>query len=239
LTADRGPIAIGPNTYLAWRETSLGAITETLELQTMLDLMGELNGVRVLDVGCGDGLLACSAAARGALATGVDTNPAMLAAARYRAEEGVVKASFLEGRAERLPFPDGVFDVVCAMTALCLVADAELAFREMARVLRSDGRMVVGELGRSSLWAAMRRLRGWLGSPFWRAARFRDADELGRLAQQAGLSVEAIRGVAFYPPLGFLARIMAPLDPWLGRRTTFGAAFIALRAVAVQNHGNH
>ena len=52
-----------------------------------------------------------------------------------------------------------------------------------------------------------------------------------RLAKQAGLSVKAIRGVAFYPPLGFLARIMAPLDPWLGRRTTFGAAFIALRAV--------
>ena len=111
MTADRGPIAIGPNTYVAWRETSLGAITETLELQTMLDLMGELNGVRVLDVGCGDGLLACSAAARGALTTAVDTNPAMLTAARYRAEEGVDKSSFVEGRAERLPFPDGVFDV--------------------------------------------------------------------------------------------------------------------------------
>ncbi len=236
MNADTGPVAIGPNTYVAWRETSLGAITETLEQRTVLDLMGELRGVRAFDVGCGDGLLACSAAARGALATGVDANPAMLTAARYRAEEGVVKDSFVEGRAERLPFPDGDFDVVSAVTALCLVADAELAFREMARVLRPGGRLVVGELGRWSLWAAIRRLRVWLGSPFWRAARFRDADELGRLAEQAGLSVEAIRGFAFYPPLGFLAPIMAALDPWLGRRTTFGAGFIALRAVAVQNH---
>ncbi len=236
MNADTGPAAIGPDTYVAWRETSLGAITETLELRVMLDLMGELRGVRVLDVGCGDGLLACIAAARGALATGVDANPAMLTAARYRAEEDVVKASFVQGRAERLPFPDRGFDVVSAVTALCLVADAELAFREMARVLRPGGRLVVGELGRWSLWAAIRRLRGWLGSPFWRAARFRDPDELGRLAEEAGLSVEAIRGVAFYPPLGFLARIMAVLDPWLGRRTTLGAAFIALRAVAVQNH---
>ena len=75
MTADTEPVAIGPNTYVAWRETSLGAITETLELLVMLDLMGELRGVRVLDVGCGDGLLACIAAARGALATGVDRTP--------------------------------------------------------------------------------------------------------------------------------------------------------------------
>jgi SAM-dependent methyltransferase len=134
-----------------------------------------------------------------------------------------------------LPFPDGGFDMVFAMTALCLVADAELAFREMARVLRPGGRLVVGELGPWSLWAVIRRLRGWLGSPFWRAARFRGADELGRFAQQAGLSVEAIRGVALYPPLGFLAHIMTPLDPWLGRHATFGAAFIALRAAAAKN----
>ena len=76
MNADTGPAAIGPDTYVAWRETSLGAITETLEPPVMLDLMGELRGVRVLDVGCGDGLLACIAAARGALATGVHANPA-------------------------------------------------------------------------------------------------------------------------------------------------------------------
>ena len=239
MTADMGPAVIGSNAYVAWRETSLGAITETLELRAMLDLMGERKGARVLDVGCGDGLLACSAAARGALATGVDANPAMLAAARDRAEESVVKASFLEGRIERLPFSDGAFDLVSAVTALCLVVDAEPAFREMARVLRPGGRLVAGELGRWSLWAAIRRLRAWFGSPFWRSARFRDADELERLAEQARLSVQAIRGVAFYPPVGFLARIMAPLDPWLGRRTTLGAAFIALRAAAVQDCGSH
>jgi SAM-dependent methyltransferase len=239
VNADTGPAAIGPATYAAGRETSLGAITETLELRTMLDVMGELKGARVLDVGCGDGLVACNAGARGALATGVDANPAMLTAARCRAEEDVVKASFVEGRAERLRFIDGVFDVISAVMALRLVADTEVAFREMGGVLRPGGRLVVGELGRGSLWAAIRRLRGWLGSPFSRAARFRDPDELGRLAEQAGLSVEAIRGVAFYQPLGFLARIMAPLNPWLGRRTTFGAAFIALRAATVQSRGSH
>jgi len=154
MTADMGPAVIGSNAYVAWRETSLGAIT--LELRAMLDLMGERKGARVLDVGCGDGLLACSAAARGALATGVDANPAMLAAARDRAEESVVKASFLEGRIERSPFSDGAFDLVSAVTALCRVVDAEPAFREMARVLRPGGRLVARDTTAARLvWIAV------------------------------------------------------------------------------------
>jgi hypothetical protein len=44
-----------------------------------------------------------------------------------------------------------------------------------------------------------------------------------------------MRGAIFYPPVDLLARLTAPIDPWLGARTTFGAAFIALRAVAASN----
>ena len=81
----------------------------------------------------------------------------------------------------------------------------------------------------------LRRLRGWLGSPTWRAARFRTAAELRVLAQQAGLSVTAIRGAVYYPPVGLLARVLAPIDSWLGGLTTVGAAFIALSAVAAND----
>jgi hypothetical protein len=102
----------------------------------------------------------------------------------------------------------------------------------MARVLRPGGSLVIGDLGRLSSWAAIRRLRGRLGSATWKAARFRSAAELRALADEAGLSVATIRGAIFYPPVGTFARLMAPLDPWLGRRTTSCAAFIALRAVA-------
>ncbi len=226
------PVAIGPQAYAAWRATSLGAITDTLELQATLGLMGELRGARMLDVGCGDGALACAAALRGAQVTGLDPDPAMLAAARSRAALVGVAAKFVEGRMERLPFPDAAFDVATAITVLCFVSDAAGAVREMARVLRPGGCLVIGELGRWNSWAGVRRLRGWLGSTTWKAARFRGAAELRALAEQAGLSVITMRGAIFYPPLGLLARLMAPLDLWLGRLTTLGAAFIALRAVA-------
>jgi len=231
------PLAIGPDAYAAWRTTSLGAVTEALELRLILNLMGELRGARVLDAGCGDGALVCVAASRGAEVTGIDPDAAMLAAARSRADKAGVKATFLEERAEQLPFPNASFDVVAAITVLCFVPDAAGAIREMARVLRPGGRLVIGELGRWSAWTALRRLRGLLGSTTCKAARFRTAAELCALARQAGLTVTAIRGAVFYPPFGVLARTFAPVDPWLGRRTGCGAAFIALRAVAARNVG--
>ena len=100
----------------------------------------------------------------------------------------------------------------------------------MARVLRPGGQLVLGELHRWSLWAAQRRVRAWLGSRTWKAARFRTPGELRALAGQAGLRVTALRGAVYYPRIGWLARAMAPLDPWFARFGTFGAAFLALSA---------
>lgn len=224
------PTAISPEAYKSWRTTSLGAVTEAIEQSLILELMGDLRGARVLDVGCGDGVLACAAASRGAVVIGIDPDPAMLDAARARAERAAVEADFTDGRIERLPFADASFDMVAAVTVLCFVGDASAACREMARVLRPGGRLVLGELGRWSLWAGIRRLRGWLGAATWRAARFRTGRELQALAEHAGFRVTAIRGAAFYPPLGLCARLLAPVDSLLGRHTTLGAAFIALAA---------
>ena len=226
------PRQIGPKVYAAWRARSLGRITEAIEQRLIFELIGELRDARVLDVGCGDGALVCAAASRGAVATGLDPDPAMLAAARMRAAGAHIEATFVEGRIERIPFADASFDVVVAVTVLCFLVDASGAVREMARLLRPGGRLVLGELGRWSLWAMMRRVRGWLGDATWKTVRFRTAGALRTFAESAGLSVTVIRGAVYYPPIGKLARILAPRDPWLGRVTTYGAAFVALQADA-------
>lgn len=230
MKATDAPVAIGPQAYAGWRMTSLGTITEAIEQRLILDLADGLAGVRLLDAGCGDGALACAAAARGAEATGVDPDPAMLAAAQARVAQAGLQATFREGRVEQLPFPDASFDLVVSVTVLCFVDDAAAAVREMARVLRPGGRLVLGELGRWSSWAAWRRIRGWLGSKTWRKARFRTQGELRRLAEQAGLSVTAVHGAVYYPPNERLARLLAAFDARFGRVTTLGAAFIALSA---------
>ncbi|MCG8544860.1 MAG: class I SAM-dependent methyltransferase [Alphaproteobacteria bacterium] len=206
-------------------------ITEAIEDRLLFDLIGEVRGRAVLDVGCGEGALAIKLHEMGAAATGVDPSRDMLVAAQSRAESAQAAVGFARAAGERLPFATASFDVVLAKTVLCFVAEAQGMVDEMARVLRPGGRFVIGELHKWSSWAAQRRLRGWFGSALWRRGRFRTAEDLRRLAQEAGLEVETVRGAVYYPRSGTAARLMAPFDARIARLTTFGAAFLALAAV--------
>lgn len=225
-----GPASALPEAYRRWRRSRLGRITDALEERVILDMLGPVDDLDVLDLGCGDGKLASRLARHGARVTGLDADPHMLDAARRRAKAGSVELILVRGRAEAPPFPDASFDRIVAVTVLCFVREADRAIDEMARVLRPGGRLVIGELGRWSLWAAIRRIRGWFGAATWQAARFRTEGELRVLLEAHGLAVHEARGSIFYPPWGIAARLFARFDPWLGRRTTFGAAFIAVSA---------
>ncbi|HBK08586.1 MAG TPA: class I SAM-dependent methyltransferase [Acetobacteraceae bacterium] len=221
----------GPAVYATWRRSSLGDITETLERRLILRLAGPLQGQSVLDVGCGDGTLALDAVRSGAArVVGCDPDPRMIARAAEQAARAGADISLAVARSQALPFADASFDAVTCITVLAFVPDAAGAIREMARVLRPGGRLVIGDLGRWSCWAVRRRIRGWFGAALWRGARFRSAGELAAMAASAGLTVDAINGAIFYPPWTALARRMAPLDPALGQVTTLGAAFVTVRA---------
>jgi len=222
---------VGPDIYAEWRASTLGAITELLEQELVLDLAGPLFGKSVLDVGCGDGTLAAEFhRKRASFVVGCDPDPRTItkATARTIAEPDAMR--YLLGRAEHLPFGDQSFDVVTAVTVLCFLEQRSRAVEEMARVLKPGGRLVIGGLGRFSTWAASRRIRAWLGNEFWRRARFTTAHELRTAAIAAGLHVDRLRGAVYYPHCALAARTMKPLDPLLGSVTTFGAAFIAMQA---------
>jgi ubiquinone/menaquinone biosynthesis C-methylase UbiE len=189
--------------------------------------MGPLAGRSVLDVGCGDGKLARLCASHGAAwVAGCDVDARMIA--RAKATDGTVELCVAE--AERLPFVGSCFHIVTCVTVLAFVPNASTAVREMARVLRPGGRLVIGDLGKWSIWAARRRVRGWLGAQLWRAARFRTKDEIAALAREAGLTVQTAESAIFFPPWLSLARLIAPMDPTIGNLTGLGAAFIAVQA---------
>ena len=57
---------LGPEAYARWRNSVLGSITERRELELILELLGDVTGQRVLDVGCEDGTLAVELSQRGA-----------------------------------------------------------------------------------------------------------------------------------------------------------------------------
>lgn len=219
----------GPASYTAWRGTSLGSITEALERRLVLRLVGPVAGQAVLDVGCGDGALSEALRQAGAArVAGCDPDPRMVARARIRAS-GTDPGAYAVARAEHLPYRDATFDLATMVTVLAFVPDPAAALREIARVLKPGGRLVIADLGRWSLWALSRRVRGWLGAALWRSARFRTAGRLRTLAQSAGFRVEEVAGAVYYPRSAVLARVMAPVDSWLGARTTVGAAVVALR----------
>lgn len=219
-----------PAAYAAWRESLLGRVTDAIEQALILDLIGPPAGRHILDAGCGDGALAVELASRGAIVTGVDASPEMIDAARKRAPQGEKKATFEVATIENLPYAAGTFDVVVAVTVLCFIEDGRTGLGEMARVLRPGGRLIVGDLGKWSIWAAKRRVQAWCGSPTWGRARFRTARELKGLARNAGLVDASVTGAVFYPPSGIAARLLAPMDRCLGKLTSMGAAFLVLTA---------
>jgi SAM-dependent methyltransferase len=228
---------LGPDVYAKWRASGIGAITEQLQRRLILALLGDVRGRDVLDVGCGDGDLAIELWRRGATVTGIDASPEMVEAAMARAKRNGADISFMVGEAVSIPFDPKRFDVVVAVTILCFVENAAPVFREIGRVLRPGGVLVIGELGKWSLWAAARRVRAWFGSQLWRRGRFRSASELRSLANGAGLVAGPVHGAIYYPRWRWAARLSAPYDAALSRITSFGAAFLALSAVKCATAG--
>lgn len=113
-----------------------------LEEPRVAELLGDVRGLSICDIGCGTGRHALRLAQQGAIVTAIDFSEGMLAQAR--AKPGAERVTFIHHDiSSRLPLPDAAFDrVMC-----CLVFDhvrnvAEL-FAELGRVCSPDGRIVV------------------------------------------------------------------------------------------------
>ena len=105
-------------------------------------------GERVVDIGCGagiDSLIAARMVGPQGGVIGVDMTPSMLDKARAGAK-GMDHVEFLLGFGEELPVPDGWADVVISNGVVNLMPDKLEAFTEMARVLRSGGRIQIGDI---------------------------------------------------------------------------------------------
>jgi demethylmenaquinone methyltransferase/2-methoxy-6-polyprenyl-1,4-benzoquinol methylase len=116
-------------------------------------------GERALDLCCGTGDVAFVLARRGLEVCGLDFSAPMLAVAEQRLKERFAGArvSFLRGDAQQIPFPDNTFDVVTISYGLRNLADWEKGLREMQRVARPGGRVLVLDFARpdNALWRAI------------------------------------------------------------------------------------
>ncbi|MCL6440978.1 MAG: class I SAM-dependent methyltransferase [Thermoleophilum sp.] len=108
-----------------------------------LDSARVTKGTRLLDAGCGAGLLGLLATLRGAHVAALDAAPGLLAIARERLPAADVR----EGDLEELPFADASFDAVVAVNSVFFAADMAAAMRELVRVTERGGRVVVTAWG--------------------------------------------------------------------------------------------
>jgi SAM-dependent methyltransferase len=119
----------------------------TSGLPWLLSYVGPRPDDVVVDVAAGTGIVARALAADVARVTAVDSTPAMIEEGRRRAEaEGRDNLEFVSGSAEHLPFDDAAFSLVVTRFSLHHFADPTPAVREMARVVRPGGRLVVKDL---------------------------------------------------------------------------------------------
>ena len=163
-----------------------------------------LAGLRVLDVGCGGGILAESMARLGANVTAIDVVEKNIQVARIHAERESLSIDYRLCTAAELAEENECFDVVLNMEVVEHVANLPAFMRDCCRLTASNGCMFVATINRTPLsWlfaiVGAEYILGWLprGTHRWRW--FRKPAEIERLLADGGLSANDIIGVSANP----------------------------------------
>jgi len=162
-------------------------------------------GLRLLDIGCGGGLLSEPMTRLGFDVTGVDASERNVGVARVHAARGGLSIDYRASTAEALiEAGEAPFDVVLNMEVIEHVADPKAFLADCARLLAPGGLMIVATLNRTLRSLALAKIGaeyilGWLprGAHDWR--RFLTPDELIAMAKGPGLGVEGPFGVVYDP----------------------------------------
>jgi ubiquinone/menaquinone biosynthesis C-methylase UbiE len=162
-------------------------------------------GRRVLEAGCGTGLILERLARRADSAWGVDLSPGMVRVAKQRGLRVVL------GSVTDLPFADRSFDLVCSFKVLAHVPDIGRALSELARVTRPGGQMVLEFYNPWSLRYVAKRIAG----PQPISAGRTEADVYTRWDAPhvlpkllpPGVELEGLRGVRVFTPAAFVHKV--------------------------------
>src|SRR5262245_5034531 len=140
-------VSANPNQAL-WEKGDFTRIADSMREsgEALVQRIGVAKGLRVLDVGCGDGTTALPAAKAGAEVLGVDIARNLVDAGKKRAAElGLANCKFQQGDVTNLQqIPDGAFDLVVSIFGAMFAPKPLDVAKEMVRVTRPGGRIVMG-----------------------------------------------------------------------------------------------
>lgn len=109
----------------------------------IMNAVGPAERLNVLDAGCGEGYLSRALARKGAVVTGIDLSRSLIIAAKEAASTDEIEATFDIGSLYELPYESEAFDLVVCNHAINDLENPAIAIREFARVLRSNGRLII------------------------------------------------------------------------------------------------
>ncbi len=188
--------------YDAHRGHAYHRLVDQLELEILAPLVRHR---RVVDVATGTGLTLMGLQELAHQAVGVDLSRGMLRRARRRALHVV------QGDAFALPLPDAAFDVACCFKAFPHLPTPDIALRELGRVVRKDGRVVVELYNPRSLRGLLRRQgpRRAVSADYHEGhvhTRYDTVADLTRMLPE-GLILEQVRGIRVATPAGSLLSV--------------------------------
>lgn len=163
-----------------------------------------LEGLTVLDVGCGGGVLSEPLARLGARVTGLDPAPTNISVARLHAERAGVPVDFRNETVEAVVARGETFDMVLAMEVVEHVADVQAFVKACAQAVKPGGCLVMATINRtlrsfaSAIVGAEYILR-WLPKGTHEWDRFVTPGELTDALGQAGFGVNDLTGVGYNP----------------------------------------
>lgn len=188
-----------PHDYDAWYETPLGSLCDRQEKEIIFSLF-KPEGL-VLDMGCGTGNYTLELAKHGVKVIGMDSSIEMIVFAKKRSEKEGLKANFVVGRTEAMPFRDNVFSGVSGITVLCFVSNPEAVIAEAKRILKQGGELVLGEVNSLSYWALLRRIKTLFKKSIYREARFFGLKKLKKNLQKTGFKELKWKSCLYFPPI--------------------------------------
>lgn len=165
----------------------------------------DLKEKRVLDVGCGGGILAEAMAAKGAMVTGIDVADKALAVARLHLLESGLSVDYQATTVEEFAASDsGSFDVITCMEMLEHVPDPSSVIQSIARLLKPGGHVFLSTINRNLMAFAQaivgaEYLARLLPRGTHRYDRFIRPSELSNWVRAAGLQPQDIRGLHYDP----------------------------------------
>lgn len=163
--------------YDKWYLTKTGAFIDEVETKLAFSMFDVKKGQKILDAGAGTGNFSLKLAKKGAEVTGIDLSEDMLKLAEAKAKEAGYEIPFLKRDIFETGFEDESFDAVFSMAAFEFIEDHERAIKELYRLVKPGGSLLIGTIAKSGAWGKLYQEFAKEEDSVFRHAHFKDIED--------------------------------------------------------------